>query len=210
MTLDVRHIMASLSEVRPIFHSAADFQFALAWQVQKRLPASQVRMEFKPFPHEGMYLDIWIRGDTRMAIELKYKTRTLESEQDGELFILRDQSAHDHGRYDFLKDVERLELAMKESGQVDSGFAIMLTNDPLYWDRKRLRASDPNDAAFHIWDGRPIRGELAWSDLSTNSVKGREVSINLGSLYDLNWRDYSRLSGAGNYRRFRYLAVAIN
>ena len=87
MTLDVRHIMASLSEVRPIFYSEADFQFALAWQVQKRLPASKVRMEFKPFPHEGMYLDVWIRGDTRMAIELKYKTRTLESEQDGELFI---------------------------------------------------------------------------------------------------------------------------
>lgn len=52
MTLDIHQVMKGLSEARPICHSEANFQFALAGQAQKGLPNSQVRMELKPFPHE--------------------------------------------------------------------------------------------------------------------------------------------------------------
>lgn len=45
-TLDIEKCMKSLSEKRPIFHSEADFQFALAWEIQKEYPKANVRLEY--------------------------------------------------------------------------------------------------------------------------------------------------------------------
>ena len=86
-----------------MFHSEADFQHALAWQIHEAAPESQVRLEVSVIPVEAqrMFLDIWLPVEG-IAIELKYKTRGLELEQDDESFALRNQSAQDQGRHDFL------------------------------------------------------------------------------------------------------------
>jgi hypothetical protein len=46
---------------------------------------------------------------TTYALELKYKTRGITFELAGEKIQVRDQGAPDTGRYDFLKDLGRLE-----------------------------------------------------------------------------------------------------
>lgn len=76
--------MLNLASRRPIFHSEADFQHALAWELQKRFPDSEIRLEFRPFPHERFYLDVWCRSaEESFAIELKYLTRGLDIEVGG-------------------------------------------------------------------------------------------------------------------------------
>ena len=155
-----------------------------------------------------MYLDVWIRNQ-ETAIELKYVSRKLESKHDGEQFTLREQSAQDLIRYDFLKDIARIESVV-QSSVARRGLAILMTNDPLYWDQTRLRKKDPIDADFHIYEGRAVTGELAWSDrASFGSTKSREEPITLRGSYNLRWRDYSVATGIVNYRQFRYLAVAV-
>ena len=62
MTLDdIYCLMQELSKSRPIFHSEADFQHALAWQIHETMPDSQIRLEY-PFRFDGstIYLDIWL------------------------------------------------------------------------------------------------------------------------------------------------------
>ena len=117
-----------------MFHSEADFQHALAWQIHEAAPESQVRLEVSVIPVEaqGMFLDIWLPVEG-IAIELKYKTRGLELEQDDESFALRNQSAQDQGRYDFLRDIQRLELMRSKLEQCRAGYAVLLTNDSSYW-----------------------------------------------------------------------------
>lgn len=204
---NIHEVMTELAKTRPIFHSEADFQFALAWQIREMMLDSQIRLEFKPFPDERMYLDIWIR-DQETAIELKYLSRKLETEYDGEQYTLKEQGAQDLIRYDFLKDIARIESVM-QSLMARRGFAILLTNDPLYWDRSRLRKANPIDAAFHIYEGRVVAGELAWANSAgEGTTRSREALINLRGSYSLNWEDYSEASGTGNFRQFRYLAVA--
>jgi hypothetical protein len=58
MTLDIHGLMQRLSKSRPIFHSEADFQFALAWRIKESMPDCEVRLEFKPYADESMFLDI--------------------------------------------------------------------------------------------------------------------------------------------------------
>ena len=206
--LNIHTVMAELAKTRPIFHSEADFQFALAWQIREMMPDSQIRLEFKPFPSERLYLDIWIYNQ-ETAVELKYLSRKIECEYNGEWFALREQGAQDIIRYDFLKDVERIESTV-QSPVAKRGFGILLTNDPLYWDRTRSRKANPIDADFHIYDGRVVTGELAWSDSAgEGTTKNRKQPINLSGSYNLDWRDYSEVTGTGSYRRFRYLVVAV-
>lgn len=200
--------MTELAKTRPIFHSEADFQFALAWQIREMMPDSEIRLEFKPFPSERLYLDIWIYNQ-KTAIELKYLSRRIESKHNSEMFRLREQGAQDIIRYDFLKDVARVESTV-QSSVAKRGFAILLTNDPLYWDRRRLRKANPVDADFHVYDGRVVNGELAWSDSAgEGTTRGRKEPINLIGSYNLRWRDYSEVPGTGNFPQFRYLAVAV-
>ena len=201
-------LMGELAIERPLFHSEADFQHALAWRIHKCLPECGVRLEYKPPIEETMRLDIWL-AKPGVAIELKYRTRKLEIEHNGESFHLRNQSACDIGRYDFLKDIQRLE-SLSGFPDAKAGFAIFLTNDDLYW-RGPIR-KDTVDAAFCLRGdpGHQIQGQMAWSKRAGPGTKrGREGAIRLKGSYEGQWRDYSRVSGERN-GEFRYLMITLS
>ena len=161
-----------------------------------------------PIEHRKMYVDIYL-PDEKIAIELKYVTRRLELEHCKESFALRDQRAQNQRRYDFLRDIHRLER-MRRSKPVlcEAGFAVLLTNDPLYWNKPG--SPETVDCAFRVHEGKVISGKRAWAcRASLGTVKGRECPIQLAGCYRLRWQDYSCFSGKprGN---FRYLAVSVN
>jgi hypothetical protein len=59
---------------------------------------------------------------------LKYKTRGLSVQIENEQYRLKDQSTQDVGRYDFIKDIQRLEhVSVGQKNFV--GYAVLLTND---------------------------------------------------------------------------------
>lgn len=206
---DIDGLLTGLAANRKVFHSEADFQHALAWCIHESMPESQVRLEVDVMQVEGgrMFQDIWLPVEG-IAIELKYKTRGLGVEQDGEPFALRDQSAQDQGRYDFLWDVQRLEeLLRSKPEQCKAGYAVLLTNDSSYWNVPPQR--DTVDADFRLHEGRDISGTLTWADrASPGTMSGRKSPIQLQGPYRLRWQDYSSFPGK-SYGRFRYLAASV-
>ena len=106
--LDIPDLMRRLADERPVFHSEADFQHALAWLVQRAHPEARIRLER---PIQGLKkgrarLDLWVGiGDRVEAIELKYQTVALSVVVDGETFDLAKKSAEDNLGYGFLSDV---------------------------------------------------------------------------------------------------------
>ena len=88
-----------------------------------------------------------------VAVELKYKTRKLLVELDGEAFSLASHSAQDIGRYDFIKDIFRLEKIVP-SLENCVGHAIMLTNDSSYW---TSHSKSTVDEAFRLTEGRVLK-----------------------------------------------------
>ena len=206
--INVTSILVSLSVKRPIFHSEADFQHSLAWEIHSRHPDANLRLEI-PIHHFGKnaHLDLWmsILGTT-YVFELKYKTRGLRLKQSQEEFNLKNQSAQDVGRYDFLTDIGRLErIVSKDRNTI--GYAVLLTNDSAYW----KDPLNPNtvDVAFRIHEGRSLSGHLAWDPRASKGTKrNREEPIELIGQYRLHWRDYSRPSNS-SYGKFRYLATEV-
>ena len=198
---DIHALMEGLAKKRPVFHSEADFQFALAWEIREKNLA--VRLEYPRKPNEKRYLDVWL-PKVRVAIELKYFKKKLDVEVGGERFALSNQGAQDINRYRFVCDIERVEGA-------GGGFAIALTNDPNYW--TRAIKENPIDAAFRLHEGRtlPTNEPLAWARHAATGMK--KPPVRLRHSYALAWRDYGPpLAGAadGRSRQFRYLALEVS
>jgi len=207
--LDIHNLMTSLASRRPVFHSEADFQHELAWQVRAVHDDCPVRLEFPPFPdlRKRMAVDVWLPS-VETAIELKYCTRRLDQSVAGERFSLANQLARDIKRYDFLKDIQRMEQVVTDYESANRGLAVLLTNDSLFWEPQTR--TDVVDAEFHIYDGRRIgNSEMRWgNDASDGTKRSREEPISLSNSYVLKWQNYSVL-GDKRSERFRYLAVAI-
>ena len=199
-------IIDRLSSLRPIFNMEKDFQLALGWEIQKKFPDWSVRFEHKPTNlKDRIFVDLWIKGDQTSAIELKYKTRKLDVNVKGESFNLLDQAAQDLGRYDFLKDVERLENIVSTHNNV-KGYAVILTNDSAYW---KSPTTETVDAEFRMHEGRILNGELAWgTEAGAGTMRKREKPIKLTGTYKLSWKDYSQVSST-SYGKFRYLFLEI-
>lgn len=208
MNLDIQGVMKALAAQRKVFHSEADFQHAFAWELHVRQPEASIRLE-KPLRTAGksLHLDFLIEhAGKSVAVELKYKTRSLRLNVDGEDFHLSSHSAQDLGRYDFIKDICRLE---EITSTVDNceGWAVMLTNDTAYW--KTPQNTGTVDAAFRLTEGRILSGELAWRDqASAGTTKNRESKLSVKGKYTLTWDDYSTVISP-SYSDFRYLAVKV-
>ena len=69
--MDLQVPLSRLRSRRKVLHSEADFQFALAWELQLQYPDAVIRLEYPP-PHDPTkYVDILVRlGDDVYPIEL--------------------------------------------------------------------------------------------------------------------------------------------
>jgi hypothetical protein len=209
--IDLDNVLKTLRDERPVFHSEADFQHALAWLIHTQHPTYSLRLEHPLSPDQPEHLDI-VAFDKhyKLAIELKYKTSPLFAPVREELFYLKNHSAQDQGRYDFLKDIQKLEQFV--SGNTNAiGYAILLTNDSSYWNRPRNAST--TDANFRIHGGRVIEGTLSWRNTaSEGTTKNRKEDVAIRGKYVLNWKEYHEIE-VGQYvrgsRKFRYLSVKV-
>lgn len=206
--VDITEFLAKLGAQRSIFHSEADFQHAFAWELHQWLPSASIRLEFPVLRSEKqLHLDIWVaQANATLAFELKYKTRALSVQVDGEQFYLKDHAAQPPNRYDFIKDIQRLEQVVFAQKNM-TGYAILLTNDSAYWQLPRDRCTI--DADFRLHEGRNLHGVLSWSaGAALGTIRSREEPIELKGSYNVHWERYSEPSSQG-HGKFRYLAVKV-
>lgn len=170
MDLDIPERMQGLAARRLSFHSEADFQFELAWQLREARPRLAVRLE-DPISLPGRAaLDILIRtADEVMTIELKYPRQRLACEIDGERFTLKAQEAQDGGRYAVLKDVERMERFVA-ARPAASAAVVVMSNDPAFGCGPTPAGTA--DAAFALHEGRIVTGRLDWGPAAGVGTKG--------------------------------------
>ncbi len=205
MMIDIPDLLRALKKKRPIFHSEADFQHALAWTLHEQNSQLEIRLEHPLFSAGSAAVDVRIRdGKQLYALELKYLCRKIRVEVKGESFALKDQSAQDTRRYGVLKDIWRMERFIEKNSGARAS-VITLSNDPLYWKGSK---EGTNDAEFSLKQGRRVCGKLNWSkNASPGAIKGNEEVIDLKGNYLMEWEDYSRVEG--KYGEFRLLHIDV-
>jgi len=200
--VDLESVLASLAIRRPVFHSEADFQVALAWEVQKVDPLMDVFLETRPA--RGLHLDLaFERPDLNRysAVELKYLTRFWTGLVGAQLYELKNHSAQDNGRYGIVKDIWRIEKFV-EGRPGANGAVVALTNDPSYW--KPSERPMANDLAFRVDEGAHLEGRRAWARPSSSTAS--KPDLELQATYNLRWSDYSMFGDDG---RLRQLVVEV-
>lgn len=201
--IDISGVFEKLLNKRRLFNSEADFQFALAWEIKTEYPNADIRLEYVPWKYKSeIHIDIVVfDGDKLIPIELKYKTKGFSGEYNNEAVILKNHGAQDHGRYDFLKDIQRLEgFCRCKEYNVGTGYAIFLTNDAKYW-----TSNDKNniDKDFHIDEGKVVSGELCWAEKAgAGSVYGRP-KLHLKGNYKFMWKPYELAKDL----QFKYIII---
>ena len=185
--LDLRKVLADLATERPMCHSEADFLLALAWLIPRQRPDAVVRLEYKAPLGGGRRLDLWVDDDgDRLAVELKYFTQRLVATHRGEAYDLVNQSAAPIGRYHFVSDMARVEVAAAADPTV-RGAAIALTNNPAYW-RASREPLGTSDHAFRIHEEQVLRGTVGWATMTgIGALRGISGPITLRGEYTLSW-----------------------
>ena len=204
---DLHPVVTELSKRRPVFHSEADFQFALAWEIKHHCNDLDVRLEIPATP--GITLDLLITNPTlgkSTAVELKYKTASWTGVHEGESFRLRNHGADDLGGYDAIKDITRLETLVAE-GRASDGVLVFLTNESLYWRKRADTARITNAHQFRIHEEITLSGVRSWGPNTGGSSRGRENALALRDEYPMSWHDYSDVGQRNGQFRFNEVYV---
>lgn len=196
MTINYIHqAMTGLETKRRVFWSEADFQFALAWELQHVLTNAKIYLERRDTTHK-YYVDIWVEHEGKVyPIELKYKTSAATI---GDITVL-EQSATDFGCYDYLFDIKRLEDLSRSEKYFGNGFAVMLTNDATYYNNTNRVSAYDN---FKIYNGAKRGGGLlSWGNTSkgTPFAYGSRDNFPLQGVYTMEWRDYNNATDGLKY-----------
>lgn len=196
--------MGALARSRPVFHSEADFQLALASEIQQQHSDARIRLEKRVATQPRIELDIFVELDGyRHGLELKYARSKLEIEVAGELFALS-TGAPDLDRYDVVRDLMRIERLVRE-GLIDSGGVLVLTNVTRIWSPAAPDRPTVYEA-FRLDEERALSGMLDWSASTGEGTKiGRAQPVELTGTYELRWHDYCALGRTA----FRYLLIPV-
>lgn len=208
--MDIKKVLDELAKRRPVFHSEADCQFELAWEIKSTYDDASIRLEY-PYRLLGLgndptrndkYLDLIVKIDSsKFLIELKYLTRQAEISVKDEKFLLRTH-AQNLRSYDVLRDLERLERACAIEACL--GYVVVLSNDKYY---KQEPENRPDHAEFSIHQGRKIDGTrndgaiLNWQNPARNDRRG---PISLYGTYHFDWGCF----GNGKYS-FCHLIIPV-
>jgi hypothetical protein len=201
---DVHAVLQSLAQERPIFHSEADFQHSLAWEIHKQALGVRLRMEvpFRAlFPSQNLredkkHIDILALGENQIVgIELKYIPRKwFPVEIGGEWFAPKQGAG---GRLGFIKDISRLEELVMAPCFTDrqvTGYAVLLTCYTPYW---QLPKGNKRRADVDLHEGLSLSGNY-----------GKNVSLQ--GCYVVQWRDYNKKPVTDDrFGRFRYLLASV-
>ena len=205
-------ILQDFAKNSKVFAKEAQFQFELAWELQKRVGVKY--KVFLEYPCGKISYDIVLKSqeDKYIVIELKYKTvaSTYTTLDYGKL-QLKNHAAQDLGRYDFLKDIERIENWEQFSNgkSFEKGYAIFLTNDMLYLKDSLHINNNVKYKQFCIGDSQITKGKKNWENgmSKTSCGKNRVHPITISKDYDVQWENY-------NYNvigqpEFKYLIIEI-
>ena len=196
--------MNELAQLRPVFHSEADFQHELGCLLKSK--GHLVRLE-RPyylavpnFPNP-IKVELDVEVDGIVSIELKFKTTLCNTVVNGESFNLKDHSAPNLGRFDVVDDARRVRNLV-DHGPHKFGFSVLLTNSQYYWAND---AQNTMSASFDLTNGRvfQIGQMLNWTgDPRANSVSQKRLEPYAPIAVQFNetslWNEYSEIEGVVN------------
>jgi hypothetical protein len=183
-------------------YDCVEVEYYVPFQELQRLTPSLTTANF---PWEtDLYIDIVVEKDGQFVpIELKYSTKEIKGAFSrfgvavtANVPMLKNQGAQDIVRYNFWKDVRRIEaLSQAYAATIVGGLAVMVTNDSSY----QSNPTNPNVgyANFSIKNGRtveqPQNHNMWWQN--GVSVAKKKPNFQIDGTYTINRQPMPKMKG---------------
>lgn len=165
------------------------------------------------------YLDLYVKLNEKIyGFEFKYKTKELSVKNSILSFNLKNQGAQDLLRFEFRKDIHRLEylkyITIDDNPKIDIGFAVILSNDSTLYNNitketadKELRFSDDTTIKGGSFKWHPKDDKGAW-------LKEYKYTMDLklrNEGYSVKWNTYIEIKNNLNKKNciFKYCVVEV-
>lgn len=184
---------------KELLFNERDFQMHLATFLRNTGKYDDVDLEYY-VPHKKLSnyiwkselrLDILVRGGEEfLPIELKYKTKRVKKtltrfeEKIPDVEVLKNQGAQDLGKYDFWKDVRRVELVRQRFRNIKNGLAVFVTNDDSYTKPSREKS---NSYLLNMDEGMHSIKKY-WAD-SKSACAQNHPNFNVEKEYHIHWNN---------------------
>lgn len=207
--LSMIKVIEELRKTRSLFHSEADFQFALAWKLKELYQDKvDIVLEVPLNVKSNDRLDILVITKSRkIPVELKY----FHSKLDFNEYHLKKQNDTWRSQR-VLKDLKRIEEFSERENKPNEqeGYVILICNESKYWTPKKGNLAYFN---FRLEDGRTIKAKesLDWitmNDSSREKAEGYGDHLTFNNSYTLSWQEYSNIEGL-NKGLFKYLLIEL-
>ena len=154
----------------------------------------EVETNHYPWNNGVISIDIIVESPNKqyLPIEIKYKTKGKEIEtklfgEDNNRMKLKDQGARSNAKYDFWKDVKRIELLEIKFENVVEGIALFVTNDKNY--KMKPRNTNVQYYNFRIDANKNISKEMYWNNNTTDETKKSRPNFKFEYNYNLAIKD---------------------
>ncbi len=194
LMLDIHNVMTGLEARGLIINSRPEFHDALCGYLCEAFPNDKVVPEIHPRSY----------GKTKFIVGIPSRGVAIR------LWYPRAGKWRDNlTRYEFLRDVDRMERAIADVNWLRHGLVVMLTDMSKLWEVPETDPRRTQDAALRIHHDAMLKGTLNWGGHTSPGIKlGRKQPIQLDGQYLMDWRAYS-VGGDGQCLSFRYLAVEV-
>ena len=215
----IRNAMKSMAKSRPVFHGEADFRLSLAREIYRKYKTKNKKkpLIFSEWPCRQMRIDLAIKKSFQLAtackadiaFEFKYGPKRWDGQINGVQYNLKNAPEPPVRRYNFWKDVSRLEKLVKAE-MIKRGYALIFTHNKAYWekDEGKKHKGKKYKAGFQLYEGFKVPRKLKWPAGTPCSMKKwKPKPIHLQGKYIPNWQPYFKDEEQGI--EIRYLLLEI-
>ena len=237
---ELNNIIVSLQNKRKVFHSEDDLKLAIGMEIIEKTNCKvrlerPVKIDMIDWNNETSEarapIDIVIieKSGQHIPIELKYKTKKIALEENDEKYNLTQHGAVDIGRYNFRKDIYRIEQYLSSHKNSGLGYVLILTNDKAYYNTD-ISKKETYDKFLSFHHNATIKMKaMGWSyskidrnkyekkiddnrwwykganKLHWTCTKERFYRLDLLNDYKITWEDYSIMPET----TFKYCLIKI-
>lgn len=168
----------------------------------------------------SMWIDIVVGKDGYFVpIELKYTTAKIESGDpitrfgepviSDDVQLVKNQAASNLVKYNYWKDVRRIELVKQRYAKIVGGIALIVTNSSIFWKNTDTEAAYKT---FSTGEGVVVKkGEMKWAAKVSKTVLDGHPNFSIEGHYTCHWKSASiqGLNEDTGNSLFRYCLVEI-
>ncbi len=202
----IEEALKRLGNREQIFHSEAEFQFKLAWEIKEA--NSDISIDFE-FPFElgidntthRSEIDLILKNSTSScAIELKYAKGELEYNG----YDLRGKPSDEC--HEILKDILRMEKYKTKMKKASEAYVLVIANNTSYWKRPSEKVKNAKD--MYLTQGITMKPGLYEYRKGSILQSHTKLNIELSNSYTIDWKDYCTIPAPKNFK-FKYLLLEV-